>query len=78
MPLWVAIRKNSCSQLLSPSGKINLTVLSVANLDSQILQNSFEWGHVGTRVITEGLNDNFFSIGYCLIMPGVRLDRHLA
>lgn len=53
--------KNSCSRLLSPSGKINLTVLFVANLDSQVLQNNFEWGHVGLPVITEGFNDNFFS-----------------
>lgn len=52
---------NSCLQLLSPSGKINLTVLFVANLDSQILQNDFECGHIGLQVITEGLNANFFS-----------------
>lgn len=54
-------KKTVAHQLLSPSGKINLTVLFVANLDSPILQNNFEWGHMGLRVITEGLNDNIFS-----------------
>lgn len=38
------------SYLGSPSGKINLTVLFVANLDSQVLQNNFEWGHIGLPV----------------------------
>lgn len=60
--------KNSCSQLLSPSGKINLTVVFVANLDSQILQNNFEWGHIPLVV----------GLGAGLFMPGVRLGRHLA
>lgn len=54
-------QKKSCSQLLGPSEKINLTVLFVANLDSQVLQNNFEWGHIGLRLITEGFNGNFFS-----------------